>query len=1417
MRRTDEAFKNELFRRYGQYKKNRRNLRILAAAPGAVSLVLICALLIVPNLDLWQSLEPAGDQINDVNPSKDPGDNDTPSTGANVPDLEEPDPTEPTWDVFAPDVNLDGMSPTDPFYPALRALMTMHVRKDGIRIISPSSYFPQMDFTPSEQDELEAVIEALEALLKSPVQKPSVNVDTLDAPSYTLRFNGTYNPSMVGGVVASYLSYQFELKDGKYLRCYLKNNGVWEDWYEIDPEQAKALTDLLCPGIFDDDYIPEFEQNPFVHLYEFSPETVTITDKDGQTVTVTDSNWLGKLKNALLILSYEGVSRKEVNEHADQVTYSLTFDDWMTAEFKDSFCRVTNGHWFCSETFEMNYAAFEAVRDLLDNALQGHIDSTPPESDRPYLDLLDELQYTEVDSIKVTAGDQSFTYEGDEAEWRLDHLKNLLASASARNDAVDPDSGETITIEVTGRPLPRIPGDDVPDVIYDYTFELHERRFLRYNNDGWYEIDSKLAGVLLESFGVDPPPSTAPAGTTPSEAFDLLETFAPDRIEAAISSYYENSRTITDKAEIGSIVELLKKLVRGGGIELADIVDEPSGKHRYTIRLQNDAEGLDLTFEFVEPYIRIINGENVGDWYKVDITVTGAESLFPALGVNLDHSDQLFKTLYGGLVMLNQIDVHTITATWIDKAAVGDREELLSLSYGDDPATKQAIIDALEAILNGIGEEADEGYVNNLNTQRLIIDLSGNPSPEYPGQNYDTWVREYTFEIADGKYLRYTGYAEPTGESGQSGWYAIDSDAQNALLELIESARPSVTPPESSVQPISPVPNPLTPLFTENKLSSITVRNDLSLSATLGSDDAELIARIGDTLTSLVCYDSSQVDVDAISRLRPYKLKLTFADGNTAEIDFRSEYFFFDGAWYFIDSTDWQVLEVLLQAAYNTRGPLSEWTIDSYALTQTETYVWANNALQKSVTVTDAGLLQEIGDLLVKFNEHAFLPNNTTLAWLIENDPTKFAGSPALYYVVELVTHKAYAFILYDRYLFANGVWWEIVPADYTAYFEEYLCLLESYLCGDPSTSAADKLFGNAKIAEIVVNTKVAGNYNVISDADRVKQITTLLDATMLKPANSDNLESLYYNKSSLYPLSYEVVFSDGEQKYVCVLWESSFGGHLRINDVWYTMSESAFGKLKEALAVPSEPLSSFGELLETSVPTAINVDYTTNGQYCTGSASFLSWNDEGEAKLTRILDFLRTLKLTPADDQSLTGEQLHVYFTYLHNSFYTFNLCGRTLNIDGHGTYQISESDAVTLHALLTDSEGFDAASNPIKPLLVGAEIQTMSAARYYSSEEATITEAKDSGAYILAMTELLSSLTLSDTARQPLTADTLDLTVNFTCTTDRDSDIHNQLAFQLHNGRYLYLQVTPGASYWYEIPTAEGEALISLVEGMR
>ena len=49
MRRTDEAFKQEVLRRYGVQAKNRRNLRILALSP-LIFCVFIAAVLWLPSV-----------------------------------------------------------------------------------------------------------------------------------------------------------------------------------------------------------------------------------------------------------------------------------------------------------------------------------------------------------------------------------------------------------------------------------------------------------------------------------------------------------------------------------------------------------------------------------------------------------------------------------------------------------------------------------------------------------------------------------------------------------------------------------------------------------------------------------------------------------------------------------------------------------------------------------------------------------------------------------------------------------------------------------------------------------------------------------------------------------------------------------------------------------------------------------------------------------------------------------------------------------------------------------------------------------------------------------------------------------------------------------------------------------------------
>ena len=61
MRRTDEAFKNEVFHRYGVQKRNRRNLRVLAISP-LLFCVLIAGVLLLPTiLGMFESTSVADD------------------------------------------------------------------------------------------------------------------------------------------------------------------------------------------------------------------------------------------------------------------------------------------------------------------------------------------------------------------------------------------------------------------------------------------------------------------------------------------------------------------------------------------------------------------------------------------------------------------------------------------------------------------------------------------------------------------------------------------------------------------------------------------------------------------------------------------------------------------------------------------------------------------------------------------------------------------------------------------------------------------------------------------------------------------------------------------------------------------------------------------------------------------------------------------------------------------------------------------------------------------------------------------------------------------------------------------------------------------------------------------------------------
>lgn len=73
MRRTDEAFKTEVFRRYGVQKRNRRNFFLLALSPLVMALVL-GSLLFLPQLSKLLSISPAGTTATTKENEKTPND-----------------------------------------------------------------------------------------------------------------------------------------------------------------------------------------------------------------------------------------------------------------------------------------------------------------------------------------------------------------------------------------------------------------------------------------------------------------------------------------------------------------------------------------------------------------------------------------------------------------------------------------------------------------------------------------------------------------------------------------------------------------------------------------------------------------------------------------------------------------------------------------------------------------------------------------------------------------------------------------------------------------------------------------------------------------------------------------------------------------------------------------------------------------------------------------------------------------------------------------------------------------------------------------------------------------------------------------------------------------------------------------------
>ncbi len=208
MRRTDEAFKNELFRRYEQYKKNRRNLRFLAATPVLASVMIVCALVFLPYLKLWQtSGDPIGEQ---------PG--------------EQPDITEQPGNQGAP---LE-VEPDHPFYDLLGQLEYTDVNS-----ISLTSSFTRLAV------ELEdAMIDPFMTRLTNTLL--TIPYDELaeyefDGETYAISIRGNLLHSEIGeNLPVASVSHNFTLSvGGEFICC---DGGRW---YRTAPNSAKALVDTL--------------------------------------------------------------------------------------------------------------------------------------------------------------------------------------------------------------------------------------------------------------------------------------------------------------------------------------------------------------------------------------------------------------------------------------------------------------------------------------------------------------------------------------------------------------------------------------------------------------------------------------------------------------------------------------------------------------------------------------------------------------------------------------------------------------------------------------------------------------------------------------------------------------------------------------------------------------------------------------------------------------------------------------------------------------------------------------------------------------------------------------------------------------------------------------------------------------------
>lgn len=541
MRRTDEAFKNELFRRYGQYKKNRRNLRMLAAAPVVVSAMIVCGLIFLPKL-VSLNTPPVAEQ---------PGN----TTLGNINDPNTPD--------TSPNITaLDSikLAPSNPFYTAWEQLKQISPYRIALSTLPVSDESLARNLT--DKTDINQTILQLGKLMQT-ANGDSGAVSSTDLPpfsSYTYVIDLFGSPSAaVDELPTAQIKHSFQLVSNQYLR-YGEN-----DWYEIDKTLAKALIDLLTNGYIE----PESHLLAALDLFE-RYSTVKVDARlsnNNSTVTRTfdGSSECEPVASAIRALLGGTSAVVDQNHVRDQFTESLLIlaahlemalpTDLIVGnepEYVSSDCYINlkNGRYLCywidngavSDWYEIDEALAKALTDLLING------TIAPEPESPLAPALDMLEQISIDhftiSISKNGVERGFD-SNDSAVFSpvLTALENVLKGKSVLADQtlVERLDAAKYLLELSGDPLPSVPGGDVPTVILDYSYELIGGKYLRYGEYGeysdWIEVDADAVAELTELMdrvillSSDAPVSGNPFyGITSLEAFVRPDGEAPNSI-----------------------------------------------------------------------------------------------------------------------------------------------------------------------------------------------------------------------------------------------------------------------------------------------------------------------------------------------------------------------------------------------------------------------------------------------------------------------------------------------------------------------------------------------------------------------------------------------------------------------------------------------------------------------------------------------------------------------------------------------------------------------------------------------------------------------------------------------------------------------------------------------------------------------